>query len=151
MKVKGGYRVEINVKPGLPLGSFREEVIVETDHPREPELRLTVFGKVVGPITMIPEHLRMLNVNSSDGGRGEVTLIVRGLRATQFSVEHKPEKVKVDIAPTDGTSQGKYRLTVTVPPGTPPEEIEDQIVLKTDHPQAAVVTIPVTIFILEKN
>ena len=38
-------------------------------------------------------------------------------------------------------------MTVTVPPGTAAGEVEGNIVLKTDHPNASELTIPVSILI----
>ena len=38
-------------------------------------------------------------------------------------------------------------MTVTVPPGTPGGLVDDRIVLKTDHPQAGEIKIPVSIYV----
>jgi len=146
--VKGGYRLEIEVKPGMPLGAFRDEVVIETDNKKEPEVRLKVSGTVTGPISILPDRLRLINVTSSRGGAGEVTLLVRGGKPTKFEIAQKPEKLKVDIEPNEtATLKGRYRLTVTVPPGTPSGQIEETIILKTDNPKAAELKIPVNIFV----
>jgi hypothetical protein len=150
LKVQQGHRITINVLGTMPLGAFREEVVVKTDHPKQPELKLTVAGKMVGPISTSPERLRLFPVYSRTGATGSLTMTVRGLRPTTFEIARKPEKFKVEIAPNDQTRQaGQYRLTVTVPPGLPPELIMDEIVLKTDHPKAAEVKIPLDVVIKE--
>jgi hypothetical protein len=75
-------------------------------------------------------------------------MVVRGDRETHFEVLRKPEKVDVTITPDDkSTHKGRYRLIVSVPPGTAPGEVTGDIVLKTDHPHAAEVIIPVSILI----
>ncbi len=149
LKVEAGHRVNVDVKSGLPLGVFREEVVVVTDHPRQPEMRLIVTGKMMGPIRVTPfERVRMHEVSSRRGQRVELGLLVRGHRPTRFQAARTPEKLKVEIASGDKPDEGgKYRMAVIVPPGTPPGEIDDEIVLQTDHPQASEVTIPVTIYI----
>ncbi|MDR3635725.1 MAG: DUF1573 domain-containing protein [Isosphaeraceae bacterium] len=149
LKIKeGGYQVTVTVKHGMPLGPFRDELLLETDHPKQPESRLVVFGKVVGPVTLVPEHLSLPNVSAKAGGKGTVTLMVRGLRPTKFEVVKKPDAIEASVEPVDPAGKdGKYRLTVTVPPGTTPTTIDDIIVLKTDHPQAEVVKVPVTLYI----
>jgi hypothetical protein len=150
LKIEKGHRITIDVKGDTPLGLFREEVIIKTDHPKQPELKLTVSGKMVGPITASPQRFRMVPVHSRVGKTDELRLTVRGRRATHFEIEHKPEKFKVAIAPTDPASEaqaGQYRLTVTVPPGLTPGQIMDEIVLKTDHPKAAELKIPVDVLI----
>jgi Protein of unknown function (DUF1573) len=146
MKVEKGRRVTINVKGDMPLGVFREEVVIKTDHPKQPEVKLTLVGKMVGPISASPERVLLELVHSPKGDTGAITLTVRGLRPTRFEVERKPEKLDVAVTQRDPSSAGgQYLLTVTVPPGMPPGDIDDQIVLKTDHPKAGELKIPVAI------
>ena len=38
-------------------------------------------------------------------------------------------------------------MRVTVPPGSPTGLLDDPIILKTDHPKAAELAIPVTIYV----
>jgi hypothetical protein len=150
LKIEKGHRITIDVKGDIPLGLFREEVVIKTDHPKQPELKLTINGKMVGPITASPQRFRMVPVHSRVGKTDELRLTVRGRRPTRFEIEHKPPKFKVAIAPSDPSSEalaGQYRLTVTVPPGMSPGQIMDEIVLKTDHPKAAELKIPVDVLI----
>ena len=77
-----------------------------------------------------------------------MTLLVQEGRPTSFKVIRKPEKVEVSIAPNDTpTRKGQYRLTVTVPPGTPPSLIEDEIIFQTDHPNVGELKVPVNIVV----
>ncbi len=85
---------------------------------------------------------------SRQGATRDLILVVRGGKETQFDVVEKPEKVDVAIARADtATVKGRYRLTITVPPGTPAGEVAGNIVLKTDHPMASQLKIPVSILI----
>jgi len=146
--VKAGHQVAIEIKPGMPLGRFSEELIINTDHPARPEVKVAISGRVTGPISVLPDHLQMLNVASQKGGTGEITLLVRGGHSTNFEVAHKPEKVEIAIAKDDTpTMKGRYRLTVKVPAGTTAGPIEDQIILKTNHPKATELKIPINIFV----
>ena len=45
------------------------------------------------------------------------------------------------------TLKGRYRMTVTVPRGTPPGLIDDEIILKTDHPKVPEIKVPVNIVV----
>jgi hypothetical protein len=148
LQTKGGLRLVIEFKPGMPLGTFREELIIETDHPDSPKVLLTLAGSATGPISVMPSNLRMVTVNGKDGGASQITLMVREGRPTSFTIAHKPEKIDVSIASTDTTTQkGRYRVTVTVPPGTPAGMIDDEIVLRTDHPKVKELKIPVNIIV----
>jgi len=150
LKIDRGHRITIDVKGDMPLGQFREKVYLKTDHPRQPELELTVTGRMVGPISTSPLRLRLVPVYSRTGKTDEMRLTVRGLRPTKFTVEHKPEKFQVAVLPSDPSPTappGQYKLKVTVPPGLAAGQIMDEIVLKTDHPKAAELKIPVDVLI----
>jgi hypothetical protein len=148
LQVLKGYKVTVDLKQGLPLGVFREEVVLTTDHPKQPELRLGVTGKMGGPINLIPDRLLMHQVDGKTGGRGEMIISVRSSRETKFTVASSPKNIKVEIVPNENPARkGRYTLAVIIPPGTPVQEIEGEIVLKTDHPTAAELMVPVSIWI----
>ncbi len=148
LRTKGGHRVTVEVRPGMPLGAFKEELVIETDHPLRPLVKVTIAGRATGPIIVLPERLLIRGMTSVEGGSQDLTLLVRGGRATKFDVVKEPKGVKVDISPNDtATLKGRYRLRATVPAGTPAGEIRGDIELKTDHPKATEVKIPVTILI----
>jgi hypothetical protein len=148
LKADKGYKVTVEVKPGMPLGSFHDELVVHTDHPKQPEVKISVGGFVFGPISVTPERVRMTNVVGSEGASRDLILVVRGGKPTDFQVAEKPAKVDVAITPDDtATLKGRYRLTVKVPPGTAAGDVHGDIVLKTDHPTVHELKIPVEIFI----
>jgi hypothetical protein len=146
--VAGGYRLDLEVKPGMPQGRFQDELIIETDHPLQQQVKVTITGNAVGPIKVIPERVRKTDVKSRDGATIKMPLLVKGNRETTFEVVEKPDKIDVTITPNEKAKQkGSYFMSVIVPPGTPPGSVEGEIVLKTDHPRASEVRIPVTILI----
>ncbi len=143
-----GYRVELEIQPGLPQGNLREELIIETDHPDQPHLQFTLTGTVTGPISIIPPALNMITVSGKKGGSNEITLLVKEGRSTSFTIAHKPEKVDVKLTNNETPGlKGRYRLTVTVPEGSPAFQLDDQIILKTDHPRVEELRIPVSIVV----
>jgi Protein of unknown function (DUF1573) len=145
---KAGYRIDVEIKPGMPLGKFHEQMVIYTDHPKQNEVKVSMNGEFTGPISVMPSRLRLPVVTSAKGGTGHVTLLVRGAKPTKFEVAEKPEKLLVAVAPDDSNNQkGRYRLTVSVPPGISPGVIEGQIVIKTDHPNATELKIPVSVFV----
>ncbi len=148
LKIDAGYSINVEIKPGMPVGQFHEELVIQTDHPKRPELKVSVGGKVIGPIGVFPPGLRVRDITSRDGASRDVTLMVRGAKDTHFEVASAPQKLKVAIAKDDAAgTKGRYRMTVTVPPGTPSGTVEGEIILKTDHPLANELKIPVDIFI----
>jgi hypothetical protein len=144
----GGERIDLEIKPGLPLGRFHDEMIIETDHPLQQQVKVSITGNAVGPISVIPERVRMFDANGKTGSTHNITLLVKKGRATNFEVVEKPSKLEVKITPYEGENQaGRYRMAVIVPPGTAPGSVDGEIVIKTDHPRAPEVRIPVAILI----
>jgi len=153
LEAEAGFQVFLELRPGMPLGEFHEELIVRTNHPKQPEVRMAVVGRVIGPITAMPDRVTLMGVLESQGATKEISLWVRGRDATKFEVAKSPKELQVVIAEVEEKPGGeekdvkarRYRLTVTVLPGTPPGKIDGSIILKTDHPYAAEVRIPVNI------
>lgn len=149
MKEKvAGYKVVVVLKPGMPVGLFSEELLLKTDHPKQELVKMIVSGKMTGPVSCFPEVLRMSQVSAEKGGSMQAALIVRDKKPVKFEVASAPNPVKVQIVPAEEqkgeASSGRYRMTVSVPPGSKPGALEGVIVLKTDHPLAKEVKIPVT-------
>lgn len=151
--MKGGYLISVEIKPSTNLGVFQEEVIVTTDHPVLPEVRFTVGGKRDGPIRLTPDAVRMHQVKSDDGAATTIMISIRNAPDTKLEVVETPDNLKVEIIPSDvkiGTvaKVRQVKMIVTVPPGTPAGLIGGIITLKSDHPQARQVKIPVDVIIL---
>jgi hypothetical protein len=147
----GGIRLEVVIKPGMSLGDFREEITMETDHPDQPKLNITLAGTATGPISLMPNRLRGVVVNGKEGGTQLITMIVRGGEATKFKVAHQPKNVEVSVASNETpTQKGRYRLTVKVLPGTRSVVIDDEIILNTSHPKVSELKIPINI-VVEKG
>src|SRR5439155_13941269 len=94
---KGGYRLDIDIKPGMSLGNFREELVVETDNPDQSKLQATLTGFTTGPISVMPDRLRMVTINSKEESKGQLNLLVRGGHSTNFYVVYKPKNVEVAV------------------------------------------------------
>jgi hypothetical protein len=107
---------------------------------------------------MAPPYVSRSDVPSRRGDAFPVMIWVQGQDNTEFTVVEKPEKLKVAITPVDDKPKANannapivgrsYRMVVTIPPGTPPGEISDPIKLRTNHPKAEVVTVPVDILVV---
>lgn len=145
-KMKSGWKVGLKVLPGYPIGHLREEIVIHTDHPLRPEIRVTAVGMVSGPISVVPERVRMVNVKSHDGASIDVNLLVRGGHEAKIEVAQKPERIDAAVTPDDAGG-GRYKLRVSVPQGAAAGLIDGDIVLKTDQANAAELRIPVSILV----
>jgi hypothetical protein len=153
LNIKGGYKLDITITPGNNLGTFTSELILETDHPKKREMVIPLVGKIVGPIAASPEGIRLSQVRSREGSRSVVMLTVHDQPETTFEVEEKPTKLQVSVAPMQSNAPNpdakvrQYAVSIVVPPGTPPGPILGHIVLKTNHPKAAHIKVPVDIIV----
>ena len=125
---------------------MREEIVIHTDHPLRPEIRVTAVGVVSGPISVVPDRIRMVNVKSREGASIDVNLLVRGGNEANIEVAQTPEHVDVAVE-ADEANKGRYKLKVNVPQGTPAGFIDGDIVLKTDQENAGELRIPVSILV----
>ncbi len=105
LKTKSGYKLDLEIKPGMPLGQFQEELVIKTDHPKRGEVKVSISGNVNGSITVVPERLRMPNVLARAGGSQDVMLMVRGGKPTLFEVVRKPARAR-------GGDRAQHRYTL---------------------------------------
>ena len=96
----------------------------------------------------------MRGVSGTNGATHSLSLLVRGGKDVIFDVVQKPDdRFGVQITRNDAApnQKGRWRLTLTIPPGTAPAHIEKEIILKTDHPRATEIKIPVSIIITNSS
>ena len=150
----GGYLIKVTLKPSKNLGVFAEDVVIATDHPLLKEIRVRVGGRRDGPVTLTPDVAMLHNVDADAGGSMRISVTMRNAPDATLEVAEKPDNLKVQVVPADvrtGTAAKvrQFWVTVTVPPGSEPSIIEDPIVLKSNHPGASRITIPVHITVLQ--
>lgn len=155
---KCGYRVQAMLEPQMPVGRFRESVTVKTDAKGDNDFPLQIYGSRPGPLQFVkmpgydwyPEDLAMSfgRFKASEGKKGTILLIVQGMEGQSFEftdVQADPDFLKLSLEPNDPNNTGarqSYRLTVEVPPGSPPLSRVRKAIgagafqIKTNHPQA---------------
>jgi hypothetical protein len=144
LRAKAGYRLGVEIKPGLPIGSLSETLVVHTNHPDRPTLNIRITGVVTGPISVAPSRLSIPIGEAQEGASRGVMLLVHDGRETRFDVLHKPGAVGVSIAPAAAPAgKRRYRLTVTASTKGKAAPEGEFITVKTDHPKVGVVTIPI--------
>lgn len=151
----GGHLIEVELKPTNRIGPFADDVIVITDHPQGREIKLRVSGHRTGPVSFTHPTVLLHGVDSDEGGTFSMMVTVQDGADTNLEVAEKPDTLKVEVVPVDvkvgsASKVRQFRLIVTVPPGTAPCVIDDPIVLKSNHPAAARVTVPVDISVIER-
>jgi len=152
---QGGVVGEIALKPGLPLGSFRQTIRIKTSYGDAAEIEVAINGTVVGDISLFgPDWnaergvLTIGTVNASEGAERTLLLIVRGDYRKGVKLEEirsDPDLLQVEVGQPQEVEERplvQVPLTIRVPKGSPPASYLGsdlaglgRITIKTNHPK----------------
>ena len=97
--IKSGQELLISIKPGLPLGSFKQRIRLKTNLPDDPEHEIPITGTIVGPVTITGSGwnseigvLAIGQVSRSQGAKRKLSLLIRGKQYRGLTL--KPPEVK---------------------------------------------------------
>jgi hypothetical protein len=153
---KSGVLVQVNLKPGLPVGPFKQTIRLKSNLAASPTIDVGVSGSVVSDIAVVGARwdekygvLSVGSVSSRDEVARTLFVIARGPDREKVKLkvaEVWPAFLKAEIGPTIETSGGVLRQTpviIRIPKGSPPAihlgtETSKcgRILLETGHPRA---------------
>ena len=168
--------LHVNIRPGLPVGAFRQKIELETNIPGHERLVIPIEGMVVSPISIFGPHwnpkqgvLLLDDIDSDEGKKHQLTIAVRGEHAAGIEIRplrSNPDILKVSIGEPKRTQSSDSAVTlvplmIEVPPGTRPmsrmgqasgnvDEI-GEIVLETNHPEAEKIRLLVRFAVVAKR
>jgi hypothetical protein len=109
-EARGGYRLRITIKPGMPPGAFRERIVLKTNAEAAPKVELPIEGLVAGDVSIVgfgwnaqAGVLSIGRVNRPQGAERSLVVIARGPHAKDIKIEPAeivPELLKVEIGKT---------------------------------------------------
>jgi hypothetical protein len=126
-----------------PVGPLADYVVVATNHPKQPELRIPVSGFVRPLVVLTPERADFGRFQmDDDGSRGAVLLKYYGSAPLQIeSVETTLPGVTANVEPVEDGRE--FRVWVTVGPEAPKGDFTGLVRVRTNHPRQPTVEIPV--------
>jgi hypothetical protein len=157
-----GYIAHIRLKPGLPLGAFRQKILIQTNLEDTPTVEIPIRGLVGSDISLVgqgwDESLGVLtlgSINSQEGIERSLLLVVRGNHNDNVTFKlaevYPDDLLDVEIGQTTtsgGGSSSRTPLKIKVPPGShpanhlgPQTRKMGRILLDTNHPKAPQVKI----------
>jgi hypothetical protein len=163
----GGFRVDVEVKPGLPLGRLRRLITVTFDMQEEVTAEIPLEGAVGGDLVLAGpawdttrQALMLGTVSSRVGLTTTLFITAKGPHAADVRPtvrEVVPDALAVtvgDAAPVGGGRSRRIPLEIAIAPGSrgvnhlcsesgPP----GRIVVDTGHPDTPTLTIPVCVAI----
>jgi hypothetical protein len=161
---QSGLLVTITVKPGLPLGPFRQKIDLRLNVDDNPVSTISVEGTVISDIVVVGgrywdkdnDVIRFDTLNAREGASTKLFILASGPYRDQVKPKLKsvsPEFLKVTVgepAAIEGSEQVRVPLSIEIPPDAPPGNHMGgkggklgEIVLETGHPEAATMKIPV--------
>jgi len=153
---RGGFRLRMTVKPGMPHGAFQQRIVLRTNVASVATVELPVEGVVAGDVSIVgfgwsapTGVLSIGRVKREQGAERTLLVIARGPHAKGMklkAVEVVPALLAVELGETSysaSSAVSRTRLDVRIPPGAPPgahlgppEGELGRIVLETSHPDA---------------
>ncbi|MFZ1007966.1 MAG: hypothetical protein WAN65_14090, partial [Candidatus Sulfotelmatobacter sp.] len=129
---QGGVVLHVTVKPGLPLGAFRQKIKINLNLDNN-SVELPIEGNTVSDVEIAgaswdDDHslLTLGTVNRHDGAKAELFILAHGPHRNELHLAVKqvtPDVLKVTFGqPVAGENDSSVQLpfTVEIPPGTPP-------------------------------
>ena len=136
-------QIRFNVQPGMPVGRFRERVVLNTDNTSVPSLNVYVMGEVAGTINVSPKHLALGTITPGSTVRKTIQL-QSAAEAFTFNVVEVSSTVEGMATELITVTPGKeYQVVASLPEGSKQSIIRGQIVIKTDDPDQGIITVRV--------
>ncbi|REJ73314.1 MAG: DUF1573 domain-containing protein [Planctomycetota bacterium] len=129
-----GYRLDCELQPKMPVGSFQEMITVATTLEDNAEFQFVVSGQRVGPFNLVgpgwtqaDRTLRMGRFSAAEGKTVQLSLFTRGL-ADDFTIEGvtvEPPVLEVSTSVDEefaakSSGRSRYQLLIEAPPGIVP-------------------------------
>jgi hypothetical protein len=138
-----GRQVKFSVRPGMPVGRFRERVVLKTDSATVPELGVYVTGESLGAISVTPRHLSLGTIQPG----AQVRKVIR-LQSTQPGYSFRVVGVKstgegITAEPVTVTPGSRYEVAVGLAEGFAGPVVRGEIVITTDDRDQGPITVRV--------
>lgn len=163
----GGFRLAVDVKPGLPLGPLQQLISIDFDMPEPTTAQIFVEGSVGGDLVLLGpgwdssrRTLLLGTVSGRTGHRSQLFLTARGPHRDSLKPvvrEVVPDSLQVTVGAAEQIGDGavvRLPIEIVIPPGSRPanhlcsqQGPAGRIVLDTGHPDTPVLTIPVCVAI----
>jgi hypothetical protein len=130
---RNGYLLRIVVRPGLPAGPFRQEIVLRTNSKSARPVTIPVEGKIVTDLSIAGRGwnaqtgvLTIGNVQRSEGADWLLLILVRGPHAKHVRlrpIASVPDWLAVELGPTQYKEVAGISLTrikIRIPPGSDP-------------------------------
>lgn len=136
-------QIKFTLKPGMPVGRFRERIIFKTDNKSVSTLNLYVRGEALGNIDVDPKHLP-LGMITTDKAIDKTIRVYSTTDSFTFKITDVKSTVQGLQTELKTITPGKeYTITCSIEKGDLPPIISGEIVITTDDKAQASITVRV--------
>jgi hypothetical protein len=144
-KVDAGYQLDLSLAADAPIGPLAGQVKLKTNHPKVPEVTMTVAGNVKGPITVAPSAVFLPSKKAADMAQESRSV---NLRASKDGTSFKVSDVKVDnpmlkAELTEVQPGNFYTVKVAFASAPAPGKLEAKLTIATDNPLQPMIEVPI--------
>ncbi|MFB3788348.1 MAG: DUF1573 domain-containing protein [bacterium] len=139
-----GIPIQVTVKSGKEKKIINDQLMIETDNPKQKVVNMSVFARIVGVIEFSRNRVFFGSVNSGESKSIEVTASLPNpagapdLQFTQISSDSEAVTAQV----TGKTPEGKLRVQLNFTAPQQPGYISGNITFKTNNPAEPETTLP---------
>lgn len=145
-RAKSGDLVDVTVRPGLPVGAFRQVIRLHTNVPGVEPLEVPVVGEIGSDVRLVGrgynERTGVLQLGKFDPAKGttwELEMLIFGDREPTIEpkdLRAEPAKLMISFAePTHDQARGatKIKVNLVIPPGAmTPDDLSRPGILEID-------------------
>lgn len=140
-----GKRISVELKGDLPIGIFRDRVVVKTSSEKNPVITLPVFARIKGDLTVEPAEVSFGLVEN--GAIESLSKVVRLANSSSqnikiLSIESEPPSIETAVKVIRPGKE--LEITIRISKDTS-SVVRGKVTIKTDHPDPDQqnVTIPI--------
>jgi len=135
------WRIELTLASSSPVGPLRGVVVVRTDHPRQPELRIPVSGFVRPMFAVTPPAARLGDVDPARAPH--LSLHVKNFAEERVALTGVSSDVPGIGAELVTVEAGRvYRVRLSVRPDTPAGPFSGTLRIRTASPKQPTIEVP---------
>ena len=150
-KQRSGTAIEVTLKPGAPVGPLKGKLLITTDHPFDPAVKVPIAATIKGNIDLDRDKFFLGLVKQGKQAVSNVTISTVGKDPFKITkIDNPLSCVSVDVKPSLdklGVEGKEYVLTATLKPDAPLGNIKGEMVVHTNDPHQAQVKIPIYAYV----
>lgn len=141
-----GYIVTAVLKPSAPIGEFKTDLIINSNHPKQPKAEIPVVAKIKGDIDLDCDMFFLGLVKKGNEAKSTITISTAGKDILKIKkIDCSLKYASVDIATK--TSDKQYLLTTTLKPDAPIGNIRGEVTIHTNNADQPEIKVPVYAYV----